>query len=328
MAAVTFSLNGEHLATVSGNMARVWTVYGWGEFARVSHRDKITAIAFSPIGSSLATASEDGTARVWEVHRYPGEGPTQEVARMTHERPVSAIAFSPDGKLLATASEDQTALVWKVTGKQEIARITHADHLQDVGFSRNGAFLAAVNGDTVHIRDAVSGRQVVRMQYGDNRDIKQVVFSPDGRYLVTLAHAHRDVDNQPRRGLQISTPVETMARVLDVSRSQEVASSKLEGVPWIIVSPNGKYLAMGDQDAASNLQIWEVARGQKIAGMKYEIGWKELDKIVFSPDGRYLTIPGEDKSVHIWETGKWQEVRSLPSRQESCGWLSARTENT
>ncbi|HET8683247.1 MAG TPA: hypothetical protein VFM54_15465, partial [Micromonosporaceae bacterium] len=56
----------------------------------------------------LATASEDNTARLWQVatgqHHTTLEG---------HTGWVSGVAFSPDGTLLATASEDNTARLWQ-----------------------------------------------------------------------------------------------------------------------------------------------------------------------------------------------------------------------
>jgi WD40 repeat protein len=75
------------------------------EIARVTHGGLVSAVAFSPDGQSLATASTDGTARVVAV----ADG--REIARVTHGGLVSAVAFSPDGQFLATASEN-TVRFW------------------------------------------------------------------------------------------------------------------------------------------------------------------------------------------------------------------------
>jgi WD40 repeat protein len=96
------------------------------------HEDSVNAIAFSPDGKYLATASNDKTARVWQIPNTSGREVTRiysvnekefrvrrtigvreavEAARITHHDNVIAIAFSPDGKHLATASKDKTARV-------------------------------------------------------------------------------------------------------------------------------------------------------------------------------------------------------------------------
>jgi WD40 repeat protein len=67
----------------------------------------VFAVAFSPDGTLLATASGDNTARLWD----PVTGEC--VRTLTgHPEPVFAVAFSPDGTLLATASGDKTTRLW------------------------------------------------------------------------------------------------------------------------------------------------------------------------------------------------------------------------
>ncbi len=48
-----------------GITAVVWEVSSGHQIARVAHKKWVNAIAFSPDGRYLATASEDGTAQVW-----------------------------------------------------------------------------------------------------------------------------------------------------------------------------------------------------------------------------------------------------------------------
>ena len=74
----------------------------------LTHDGGVRAVVFSPDGTRLATASGDGTARVFD----PATG--TEHARLIHDRPVRAVVFSPDGAWVATASTDGTARVFAV----------------------------------------------------------------------------------------------------------------------------------------------------------------------------------------------------------------------
>jgi WD domain, G-beta repeat len=71
------------------------------------HNGPVTAVAFSPDGTLIATASTDGTARTWDT--TTGQPRTTLTG---HQNPVNGVAFSPDGTLIATASHDQTVRIW------------------------------------------------------------------------------------------------------------------------------------------------------------------------------------------------------------------------
>src|SRR5262249_1778201 len=84
------------------------------------HTDLVWAFAFSADGRSLATASLDGTARVWDVATGNCQG------TFTHEAPVDVVSLDEHGTRLATACGDERALVWDVASGGCAATLAHA----------------------------------------------------------------------------------------------------------------------------------------------------------------------------------------------------------
>jgi WD40 repeat protein len=80
--------------------------------------DWVNAITFSPDGNTLASASKDGTIRLWDL---PIGNEKQRLEG--YSSPVNALAFSPDGKILVSASDDSTIRLWDLTTGDERQRL-------------------------------------------------------------------------------------------------------------------------------------------------------------------------------------------------------------
>lgn len=70
------------------------------------HSRRVFAVCFAPDSLRLASASEDGTARVWDVAN------DRCVAVLRHPLRVNGVAWSDDGSNLATVSADAILRVW------------------------------------------------------------------------------------------------------------------------------------------------------------------------------------------------------------------------
>jgi WD40 repeat protein len=145
------------------------------------HTGPAVAVAFDLDGRLLATASHDGTARLWDLA-------TGDCLRTLtgHNGWVNDVAFSPDGRLLATASGDGTARLWDPATGGGLRTLTgHARPVHGVAFSPDGHRLATASDDgTARLWDPATGGGLRRLT-GHIGGVWDVAFSPDGRLLAT-----------------------------------------------------------------------------------------------------------------------------------------------
>ena len=171
--------DGKSLAVVTGDdTVRLWDLATGTKYADLDHESHVTAIAFSPDGTSLASTSEEAVT-LWD----PVAGERTAVLE-GHTDWVGAVAFSPDGATLASQSGwDGLVRLWDVSTHRTVATIENTRGGSAIAFSPDGATLACASGSLVKLWDVGTRVRIDSLAHSDW--VQAVAFSPDGRTLAT-----------------------------------------------------------------------------------------------------------------------------------------------
>ncbi|KAJ3160291.1 protein with putative role during mitosis [Irineochytrium annulatum] len=124
-------------------------------FALSGHRSPVTRVAFHPVFSILATASEDATVKIWDYE-------TGEFERTLkgHTKAVQDLAFDPKGALLVTCSADLSIKVWDSNEDYKCTKTLfgHDHSVSSVSFIQPGDMIVSASRDkTIKIWEAGTG---------------------------------------------------------------------------------------------------------------------------------------------------------------------------
>src|SRR5262249_54051378 len=146
------------------------------------HRDEVGAIAFSPNGKMVVTASKTRTV-LWDA----AAGEHHETLE-TDVQPIS-VAFSPDSKRVALGGSDNRVQVFDVgTDKAALDLEGSTGPVRSVAFSPNGKMLATCGDDrNIRLWDAESGK-LLRKAARLTGKLTALAFSADGKSIAAAGN--------------------------------------------------------------------------------------------------------------------------------------------
>jgi WD40 repeat protein len=247
---VAWSPDGKRLAAAGGLASStgevcVWDVPAAGaawDKPRVlrDHTDTIFAVAWRPGTGEFATASNDKTAKVWDLAAGKATRTLKD-----HVDVVSAVAYSPDGKWLATGSADRTIKLYQTDTGAKAASLSHGEGVTAVAFSAKSDLVVSATQDkrvsvwpvrTGSIENPVRG-------HGEGEAVTAVAFSSQGDTFVWGAS---------NRKVRIWNG--------EVSQHRREMNDAPDWVYSVAASPDGKQVAAGCGDG--KVYFWTANDGK------------------------------------------------------------------
>jgi WD40 repeat protein len=285
------------------------------------HRGPVDWTAYSPDGRLVATASRDGTARIWRA----SDGRQLFVLRQGGN--VLKARFNVQGNLLATSSTDGTARVWRVSDGRAVAVMREPGRapIVDVAFGAHSTLLTASGDGYVKVWNATNGHFGVDVYHSvksngqpDPADAMAVpVGSP---YVVTgyrsgvvllyngvrvlRLRGHTDlvssVETSADGSLIVTGSGDGTARVWrDDGKLVAVLRGAPAGFPVFhaAISPDGRHVVT---TALGTSALWDVRTQKKLATLEGHSGI--VDFATFSPDSKFFATTSDDDTARVWLT--------------------------
>jgi WD40 repeat protein len=339
-----YSPDGRYILITSDNSVYLWqSKSGKLLFKFEGHKDKINSAKFSSDNKKIVTASDDKTARIWDIKT----GKTDFI--LQHDNHVRNADFNSKGDKILTTS-DYLIRTWDVNNGNLLMLFRgHEFWINSAFFSKNGNFILSSSMDgSVRLWDSNKGTLISKFTIPEI-EVIQAIFSPDDKKilasykdfiarewdiltgkLLKIYEGHNEVINSISYNLNgkkiLTSSRDNTARIWDSATGQtlhvlnnqvESANNEAGGVTSAYFSPDGKkIITLGGfnvEHQCYGTRIWDSETGKLILYFKGHL--HEVKSLCFSPNGKYVlstmgNLLGKDITF-IFELNSGKIVHSI-----------------
>jgi WD40 repeat protein len=291
-----------------GPFARVWELPGDPSSAdlrcELYHQGRVNSVAFDRAGDRLLSASDDGTARIWDLERWsctPGDDPSQQPSALAevlagHDGPIDAAWYNLADSLVTTISRaDSTVRVWDLHGSNR-GRVLRGQVPLTAALGPEGRWIAT--GDASgQVRIYGPGGTRWFGEFPPEEDIWSVDVSPDGR-RVALGDGRRLVRLSSQAG----------AESADTLPGFDAVEPPPSPVLLLAYSPNGRRLAAALGELADTTVVWTPGRNPAREVLAHP---SEIWSLDFDLDGAHALAGYANGWFRRWDAETGQVTDSV-----------------
>ncbi|MFN8375063.1 MAG: protein kinase [Anaerolineae bacterium] len=304
-----------------------------------AHTSRINAVAYSPDGQTLLSASGDGMWVLWNAST------SQPIRQISASSPINGVAYLPISVQAISAANDGTLTLWDLnTG--EALRVFgadgsgHSDAVFSVAVSPDGRYaLSGSRDETLILWDIATGA-VLRRFEGHSDRVTSVAISPDGQFglsgsadgsaivwnlatgeIVWTLQGHSDIVTSvafsPTENLALTGGADNAVILWNLATGLLVRrfEGHRERVTSVAFSPDGTWAASasGSPFAGGSLEnaviLWDVHTGAQVA--RFDGHASQVTSVVFSSDSQSIISGSTDMTLRAWSIEPGIEIARL-----------------
>ena len=248
-------------------------------------------IAYSFDGYWIVGGDKNGTLRLWN-----NQGQLLREFNSKHQGQVSVVTFSPDNKRFISGGEDGKVKLWDIEGNlidESICSFCH--HIYSITFSSHGIrIIGFVSNDIVKIWD-FNGNVIWNFNDKFPDKMGLLCFSSDGQNIIRILPDGRvkiwDFQGKLIQEFTLKLEEEVSFKLIAISPDNQILVSLHERWPQDMIQlwdMSGNILPHPDEAFEFNLDSRDFKD-------------KNINSVVFSPDGQRLVTGGWDGIVRFWD---------------------------
>ncbi|ODV88017.1 hypothetical protein CANARDRAFT_192731 [[Candida] arabinofermentans NRRL YB-2248] len=299
---IAVNSTGEWIAFGSRKLGQL-LVYEWKSESYIlkqqGHFDAMNCLTYSPDGSRIVTASDDGKIKIWDVVSGFCLATFEE-----HQSAVTAVAFAKRGQVMFSSSLDGTVRAWDLIRYRNFRTFTSTERIQFscLAVDPSGEIVCAGSLDDFKIQVwSVQTAQLLDQLAGHEGPVSCLSFGTEGSPSLASASWDKTIRIWDIFGRsQTSEPFNVISECLSLAMrpdSKEVAASTLDGqiLFWDIENAKQVRQIDGKRDITKGRYLEDRFTAANSARGKH------FSTITYSFDGLSLVAAGNNNSICLYD---------------------------